>query len=83
MACLDAHLYEIEYKPYTSILNLTVPGLKIMGVRLRSIRPKIMPVWGNIAKKFGFEKLTGFLNYKSHLICPESVAGLEHFEIPK
>jgi hypothetical protein len=49
-------------------LNLTVPGLNIIGVRRRSIRPNIMPVPGNIAKKFGFEKLTGFLNHKPDLI---------------
>jgi hypothetical protein len=49
-------------------LNLTVPGLKIMGVRRRSIRLEIMPVSGNIAKKFGFEKFTGFSNYKPDLI---------------
>jgi hypothetical protein len=54
-------------------LNLTVPALKIIiGVCRRSIRPNIMPVPGNIAKKFGFEKLTGFLN-KPDLVLPESV----------
>jgi hypothetical protein len=35
------------------------------------------PVPRNIAKKFGYEKLTGFLNHK------KCVDGLEHFEIPK
>jgi hypothetical protein len=48
--------------------NFTVPPLKIIGVRFRSIRPKIMSVLDEIAKKFGFEKLTGFLNYKPDLI---------------
>jgi hypothetical protein len=42
--------------------------MKIMGARRRSIRPNIIPVSrpvpGNIAKKFGCEKLTGFLNHK-------------------
>jgi hypothetical protein len=51
------------YKPYTPI-----PAVKIIGVCRRSIRPNIMPVPGNIAKKFGFKKLTGFLNHKPDLI---------------
>jgi hypothetical protein len=42
--------------------------MKIIGVRRRSIRPStkhyFRPVPGKIAKKFGFEKLTGFLNHK-------------------
>jgi hypothetical protein len=41
-------------------VNITVLGLKIIGVRRRAA--------GNIAKKFGFEKLTGFLNHKPDLI---------------
>jgi hypothetical protein len=39
-------------------VNLTLPALKIIGVS----------VLGNIAKKFVFEKLTGFLNHKPDLI---------------
>jgi hypothetical protein len=42
--------------------------MKIIGVRRRSIRPSTehysRPVPGNIAKKFGCEKLTEFLNHK-------------------
>jgi hypothetical protein len=38
--------------------------MKIIGVRRRSIRSNIIAVAGNIAKKFGCEKLTGFLNHK-------------------
>jgi hypothetical protein len=49
-------------------LNLTVLDMKIIGVRRRSIRPSTehysRPVLGNIAQKFGCEKLTGFLNHK-------------------
>jgi hypothetical protein len=41
-------------------------------------------VVSNIVKKFGFEKLTGFLNYKTGPnLTGKCVAGLEHFEIPK
>jgi hypothetical protein len=46
--------------------------MKIIGVRRRSIHPTVdrtlfpssRPVPGNIAKKFGGDKLTGFLNNK-------------------
>jgi hypothetical protein len=60
------------YEAYHRFLNLTVPDLKIIGVRRRVgqsdrtlchdyARP-YFPC--NIAKNFGFEKLTGFLNNK-------------------
>jgi hypothetical protein len=58
------------YKPYISIL-------KFNDSRSENYRrPSLVnptehysgPVPGNIAKKFGFEKLTGFLNHKPDLI---------------
>jgi hypothetical protein len=45
-------------------VNLTLPALKIIGVRHWSI----INLTERYAKKFGFEKLTGFLNHKTDLI---------------
>jgi hypothetical protein len=64
--------------------------MKIIGVRRRSIRPSAehysRPVPGNIAKKFGCEKLTEFLNHKPETgpnLTGKCVGGLEHCEILK
>jgi hypothetical protein len=65
---ISRNLYIIGISRTHRFLNLTVPVVKIIGVCRRSIRPNIMPVPGNIAKKFVFKKLTGFLNHKPDLI---------------
>jgi hypothetical protein len=67
------------YKAYTSIPKFNRSRYENYR-RPSSVNPTehySHPVPGNIAKKFGCEKLTGFLNHK------KCVAGLEHFEIPK
>jgi hypothetical protein len=58
------------YKLYTSILKFNRSRSENYR-RPSSVNPSehySRPVPGNFAKKFGFEKLTGFLNHKPDLI---------------